>query len=158
MWHSSDEVKLFLFLFFFYGAFTVHLNMHLVEVCVTEGQKRARSVWKQRRGAGRNRSIVGYIHWFQGFYFSCSTVSSSVMSMHFRSCNVWPAVEKGLIRGCIVIYFFFFVAFTSQGEKLSSYREMLSPLKVSFIFVNQNGFYCFHWNVCCCTFLAQCVT
>lgn len=28
---------------------------------------------------------------------------------------------------------------------------------MSFIFVNQNGFYCFHWNLCCCTFLAQCV-
>lgn len=41
-----------------------------------------------------------------------------------------------------LLFFFSFVAFTSQGER--SYREMLSPLKVSFIFVNQNGFYCFH--------------
>lgn len=44
----------------------------------------------------------------------------------------------------LMFYFLFFVAFTSQGEILSSYKEMLSPLKVSFIFVNQNGFYCFY--------------
>lgn len=101
-----------------------------------------RSVFKEHAAKQqRRRFIVGYIHKFQGFYFSCSTVSSSVTSMHFQSCDVWPTVGKGLIRGALWFLFYFsFVAFTSQGEILSSYREILSPFQGVFYFCKPKWF------------------
>lgn len=94
---------------------------------------------------------------FTGFFFMqfgvlvCDDVHAfPELWCDFSGERVWS--------GVLCDQFFFFVAFSGQGEMLSSYREKLSPLKVSFIFVNQNGFYCFDYNFCCRTFLARCVT
>lgn len=83
-------------------------------------------------------------------------------------CDFWPAVEGRIETAiCRVDIFWSFVGiflafslsflflcslYRSGGGSGRLIERILPPLKVSFIFVNQNGFYCFHWSVCGCTF------
>lgn len=67
---------------------------------------------------------------------------NAFLELWCRTLSRKKVVQEASQRG-FLFFFFKCLAFTSQGEILLSYREMLPPLRVSFIFVNQNGFYCF---------------
>lgn len=125
-----------------------------------------------------NRPVLRNIHRFQGcrvvvFFFFCHYLlilffpcSSGVLVCNVHAFlggfDMRPAVEggrktifwgRGFRRDFSFSPSFFFVAFTGRGGGSGRLIERISsPLKVSFIFVNQNGFYCFHWRVCGCTF------